>query len=140
MRNEVVTINVKGIGEINVSATMKGECKGTKMFNLRHYVYTLRIWSKHGKMTSTFHDCAFNYPRVKKLDRAALLNALDGILSDISMYENDEIKWNYDDEDAAQMRQAEKSCKRKRDKFIEVVGGEEYLWTAIKSLTEQINR
>lgn len=140
MRNEVVTIKVKGIGEINVSATMKGECKGTKMFNLRHYVYTLRIWSKHGKMTSTFHDCAFNYPRVKKLDRAALLNALDGILSDISMYENDEIKWSYDDEDAALMKQAEKGCKRERDNFVKVIGDENKLWKAIEALTDYINK
>jgi len=139
MKNEVITINVKGIGEINVSSTMRGECKGTKMFSLRHYVYTLRIWSKHGKMSCAFHDCAANYPSVKKLDGNALLNALDCILSDISMYENDEIKWNYDDEDAALMKQAEKGCKRERDNFVKVVGGEENLWTAIEELTEYIN-
>jgi len=140
MKNEVLTYNVEGIGEIHVSATMRGECKGTKMFNLRHYTYNLRIWSKHGKMTCTFHDSAYNYSkRIKKLNEEDLKNALDCILSDISMYENDEIKWNYDDEDAALMRQAEKGCKRERDKFIEVVGGEEHLWTAIEKLTEYIN-
>lgn len=140
MKNEVLTYNVEGIGEIHVSATMRGECQGTKMFNLRHYTYNLRIWSKHGKMTCTFHDSAYNYSkRIKKLNEEDLKNALDCILSDISMYENDEIKWNYDDEDAALMRQAEKGCKRERDKFIEVVGGEEHLWTAIESLTEKIN-
>ena len=51
------------------------------------------------------------------------------------MYENDEIKWNYDDEDAALMKQAEKGCKRERDNFVNVVGGEENLWTAIEELT-----
>lgn len=139
MRNEVVTIKVPKIGTINVSATMRGECKGTKMFNLRHYVYRLRIWSEHDTMTCNFHDCAFNYPRVKKLNREALLNALDGVLSDISMYLNDEIKWNYDDEDAALMRIAEKGCKRESEAFSKVVGGDDNLWTAIEFLTDYIN-
>lgn len=140
MKNEVVTIKVEGIGEINISATMKGECKGTKMFNLRHYVFMLRIWSEHGSMTCSFHDSAYNYSKgVKKMNKEALMGALDCILSDISMYENNEIKWNYDDEDAALMKQAEKGCKRERDNFVKVVGGEENLWTAIEKLTEEIN-
>lgn len=139
MKNEVLTYNVEGIGEINISATMRGESKGTNMFNMRHYIFRLRIWSNHGKMTCNFHDSAYNYSkRVKKMDKEALKDALDCVLSDISMYENDEIKWNYDDEDAKLMAQAERGCKRERDKFVEVVGGEENLWSAIESLTNQI--
>ena len=90
-------------------------------------------------MTCNFHDCAFNYPRVKKLNREALLNALDSVLSDISMYLNDEVKWNYDDEDAALMRIAEKGCKRESEAFSKVVGGDDNLLTAIEFLTDYIN-
>lgn len=139
MKNEVLTYNVEGIGEINISATMRGESNGTNMFNMRHYIFRLHIWSNHGTMTCNFHDSAYNYSkRVKKMDKEALKEALDCVLSDISMYENDEIKWNYDDEDAKLMAQAERGCKRERDKFVEVVGGEENLWSAIESLTNQI--
>ena len=140
MKNEILTINIEGIGEINVSATMRGECKGTKMFDLRHYTYNLRIWSEHGKMTCTFHDSAYNYSKnVRKLNKEELMNALDCVLSDISMYENDEIKGCYDESETELLRKVEKGCQRERDKFVEVVGGEENLWTAIEKLTEYIN-
>lgn len=140
MRNEILTINVNGIGDINVSATMRGESRGTSMFNHWHYVFRLRIWSEHGSMSCNFHDSAYNYSKgVKKMDKKALADALDCVLSDISMYENDEIKWNYDDEDAAMMKQAERGCKRERDNFLKVVCGEENLWTAIECLTDYIN-
>ena len=139
MKNEVLTINVEGIGEINISATMRGESKN-KMFNLRHFTYNLRIWSEHGKMTVTYHDSAYNYSKnVRKLGKEELMNALDCILSDISMYENDEIEGCYGDEDFALMQQAKRGCKRERDRFVVIVGGEENLWPAIEKLTEYIN-
>ena len=141
MRNEVVSIDVPKIGTINVSARMKGECNGTQMFNLKHYKYTLRIWSEHGEMNVIFHDSFYNWSkRIKKLDRGELLNALDCILSDISIYLNDEIKWCYDDEDWKLMKRAEKGCINETEKFTVVVGGEENLWTAIEFLTEYINK
>ena len=139
MKNEVVSIEVPNIGTINISSRMKCESKGTRMFNIRHYIFTLRIWSDHGKMECSFHDSGYNYSkRVKKMDRESLLNAMDCILSDISMYLNDEIKWNYDDEDAALMKRAEKGCKLETEKFTKVVGGEDNLWAAIEFITDYI--
>ena len=67
------------------------------------------------------------------------MNALDCVLSDISMYENDDIKGCYDESETELLRKVEKGCQRERDKFVEVVGGEENLWTAIEKLTEYIN-
>jgi len=138
MKNEVLTFNVKGIGEINVSATMKGECR-SKMFKFLHYKYNLKVWSKHGIMNCTYHDSAMDYPRVKKLDKQKLAQALDCILSDISLYLNDEIKYNYDDEDYLLMKQAERGCKRELEGFIKVVGDEKKVWSAIEILTNYIN-
>lgn len=139
MRNEVVSIEVPRIGTINISARMKGESRGTRMFNMWHYMYTLRIWSEHGKMECTYHDSAYNYSKnVRKLERESLLNALDCILTDISMYLNNEIRWNYDDEDWALIKRAEKGCKLETEKFEKVVGGADNLWTAIEYLTDYI--
>lgn len=139
MKNEVLTIHVEGIGDINVSATMRGETT-CKMFEMKHFAYNLRIWSEHGKMTVTYHDSAYNYSKnVRKLGKEELMNALDCILSDISMYENDEIRGCYDEDETTLIRRVENGCKRERDKFVEVVGGEENLWPAIEKLTEYIN-
>jgi len=138
MRNTTIKFEVEGIGTINVSATMKGESKGIKQFNLPHYMFNLKIWSEHGKMTTTFHDSAWNFSHnVKKLDEEALRGALDCILGDISMYLNDEIRGCYDE--SSLLKQVENSCRREYEKFMEVVGGEENVWTAIESLSEQIN-
>lgn len=51
MKNTTIKFEVEGIGTINVSATMKGECKGTKQFNMKHYIYNLKIWSEHGSLS-----------------------------------------------------------------------------------------
>jgi hypothetical protein len=141
MRNTTIKFEVEGIGTINVSSTMKGKSKGTKQFNLPHYMYNLKIWSEHGKMNATFHDSAWNYARnVKKLNEEALRGALDCILSDISMYLNDEIRGCYDeDEEVSLFKQVETACRNEYEKFILVVGGDENVWTAIQSLSEQIN-
>lgn len=58
MKNTTIKFEIEGIGTINVSATMKGESRGIKQFGLPHYMYNLKIWSEHGKMSVTFHDSA----------------------------------------------------------------------------------
>ena len=141
MKNTTIKFELEGIGTINVSATMKGASKGTKQFNLPHYMYNLKIWSEHGKMSVTFHDSAWNYSNgVKHLDADALSGALDCILTDISMYLNDEIRGCYDEyEEASLLKRVENGCRREYEKFMVVVGGDENVWTAIQSLSEQIN-
>ena len=141
MKNTTIKFEVEGIGIINVSATMKGESNGNKQFNLPHYMYNLKIWSEHGKMSVTFHDSAWNYSHnVKKLNEEALRGALDCILGDISMYLNDEIRGCYDEyEEASLLKQVENGCRREYEKFMAVVGGDKNVWTAIQSLSEQIN-
>ena len=139
MKNTTIKFEVEGIGTINVSATMKGASKGIKQFNLPHYMYNLKIWSEHGKMSVTFHDSAWNFAHnVKKLNEEDLRCALDCILGDISMYLNDEIRGCYDEyEEASLLKQVEIGCRREYEKFIAVVGGEENVWTAIQSLLDQ---
>lgn len=136
MDEKIVTINVKNFGEIHVTAYLKGECKGTKMFNHYHYLYNLVIWSEHGKMEVDFHDCAANFPKVKELNREALLDALDCILSDISMFLNDEIEGLYDD--LATIKQVTNGCKSEYEKFIKVAGSEDNVWDLIMKLTDYI--
>ena len=109
MKNTTIKFEVAGIGTINVSATMKGESKNYS------------------------HD-------VKKLNEEALRGALDCILGDISMYLNDEIRGCYDEyEEASLLKRVENGCRREYEKFMVVVGGDENVWTAIQSLSEQIN-
>ncbi len=154
MRNEVVSIEVPNVGTINVSARMKGECKGTQlfslisgpgiigkqMFNAMHYKYTLCIWSEHGKMFVTYHDFSDNWSKgIKKLGRLDLLNALDRILSDISVYYYEELEDCFDPIDERfLMKRAERDCELKTGKFINVVGGKEYLEDAIAFLLNYI--
>ena len=92
-------------------------------------------------MHTTFQDSYANYCNHQtKLNREGLISALDCILSDISMYLNDEIKWCYDDEDWKLMKKAEKGCINETEKFAVVVGGQDNLWTAIEFLTDYINK
>lgn len=131
--NEGISIYVEGFGTIHVYSTFIGECKGNKMFNLTHYTHKLHIWSAKGEMFCVFHDCAANYPKVKQLSKESLLNALDCILSDISMYLNDEIEECY--------RAAVKGCKKEYEDFIKVVGSDDddSVWDLIMKLTDYIN-
>lgn len=136
--NEGISFNVEGFGIVHVYSTLIGECKRTKMFNLKHYTHKLHIWSAKGEMFCTFHDCAANYPRVTQLNKQQLVEALDCILSDISMYLNDEIEGCYDD--VALFRAAEKGCKAELEGFKKVVGSEDEdrIWDIIMNLTDQI--
>lgn len=136
--NEGILFNVEGFGIIHVYSTFIGECKGTKMFNHKHYTYKLHIWSAKGEMFCTFHDCAANYPKVTQLSKQSLIDALDCILSDISMYLNDEIEGCCDD--VASFREIERGCKAELDGFKKVVGSEdeEKIWDVIMNLTDQI--
>ena len=138
MKNEVISIDVPNIGTINVSARMKGKCK-TKLFDLLHYKYTLRIWSEHGEMNVTFHDSSENYPNVKKLGKNELIYALDAVLSDISMYLNDELEDCFDPIDECDLyKRAVRGCRNDTEKFSIVVGGDENIWKAIEVLTDYI--
>lgn len=140
MKNTTIKFEVEGIGTINVSSSMRGESKGTKQFNLPHYIFNLKIWSEHGKMSVTFHDSAWNFAHnVKKLNEEDLRTALDCVLGDISMYINDEIRGCYDEyEEASLLKQVEIGCRREYEKFIAVVGGEKNVLTAIQSLSDQL--
>lgn len=141
MKNPTISMNVEGVGTINVKATMKGKSNGTRQFNTPHYFYKLIIWSEHATMSVTFHDSTYNFSHgVKKLDEDSLRCASDCVLSDISMYLNDEIRGCYDEyEEASLLKQVENGCRREYEKFMVVVGGDENVWTAIQSLSEQIN-
>lgn len=140
MKNTTISMNVEGVGSINVKATMKGKSNGTRQFNTPHYTYKLIIWSEHGTMNVTFHDSAYNFSHgVKKLDEDSLRGALDCVLSDISMYLNDEISGCYDEyEEASLLKQVVNGCRNEYEKFTIVVGGKENVWEAIVSLTKQI--
>lgn len=137
--NEIVTIKVPKMGEINISSRMKCESRGCSQFEYPHYIYTLRIWTNYGEMRCNFHDCAYNFGRVKKLDRGTLLGALDCVLSDIAMYLNDEIRGNYDEiEEAALIRRVEKGCKSEYERFQNIIGKAD-IWDVISFLTDYIN-
>ncbi len=140
MKNNTIKFEIEGIGTINVSATMKGASNGNKQFMFPHYMFNLKIWSEHGKMSVTFHDSHLNFSNnVKKLNEEALCDALYCVLCDISMYLNDEIRGCYDEKkDASLIKQVENGCRREYEKFMAVVGDEENVWAAIKSLTDQI--
>ena len=142
MRNEVVSIKVPNIGTINVSTRMKGECKGTQMYPSRHYKYTLYIWSEQGEMNVTYHDDPENWSKgIKKLDKWDLLNALDSVLYDVSLFLNDEVEFCFDPYDEyALMKRAERGCKLETEKFAVVVGGKENLWDAIEFLKDFVNQ
>lgn len=142
MKNPTISMNVEGVATINVKATMKGKSNGTRQFNTPHYFYKLIIWSEHATMSVTFHDSTYNFSHgVKKLDEDSLRCALDCVLSDISMYLNDEIRGCYDEyEEASLMKQVVNSCRNEYEKFAIVVGGKENVWKAIEELTEQINQ
>ena len=136
--NKGISIYVEGFGTIHVYSTFIGECKGNKMFNLTHYTHKLHIWSAKGEMFCVFHDCAANYPKVKQLSKESLLNALDCILSDISMYLNDEIEDCCDN--VASYRAAVKGCKKEYEDFTKVVGSDDdyIVWDLIMKLTDYI--
>ena len=140
MSNEVVTIEVPKVGKFNVSARMKCESRGCGQFNNWHYIFTLRIWTDKGEMRCSYHDSTYNYCKhVKKLEREELLNALDCILSDISMYLNDEIKGCYDEyEEAAELRRVERGCQSEYERFQSIIGDVD-IWDVIEFLTEYIN-
>ena len=140
MKNPTISMNVECVGTINVKATMKGKSNGTRQFNTPHYLYKLIIWSEHATMSVTFHDSTYNFSHgVKKLDEDSLRCALDCVLSDISMYLNDEIRGCYDEyEEASLLKQVVNSCRNEYEKFAIVVGGKENVWKAIEELSEQI--
>lgn len=141
MKNTIKTFSINGIGNINVSATMRGVCNGTKQFDGKHYIYNLKIWSEKGKMSVTFHDSRWNYEDgIKKMDEVSLVSAMDCVISDISMYLDDSIRYCYDEnEDSALIKSVTNGCKREYERFAVVVGGKDNVCSAIEELAEQIS-
>lgn len=134
MKNESITLNVNGI-TITASSTMRGKCNGTKLFPREHYTYNLKVWSDLGTMSVVYHDSIYNFNEgIKKLDKEALIDAMQCIASDISLYLNDEIKDVY--EDSATIKMIERGCKKEYESFKNVVGNDENIWSAIEKLNE----
>lgn len=138
--NPILSIEIPNVCTINIKATMKGtyQDKQTRWWN---YKYNIRIWSENHSYNFTWHDSAYAYQRgIRVLNRNRLLLVLDSILSDVSLYLNDEIKGIYDEiEEAALLRDVENSCRRHTENFSEVVGGDANIWTAIEFLTDFVN-